>query len=115
MLMNPAGVGNNITVVYEAKTTMYEEMTLTDFNTQFKPVYEAMGMTISSPSINQLKNENGLKITKIKMTTTVASVTMTQTMYVTTVGDRTYSITVTETTSDADLVKNVFDTLSIVK
>ena len=110
-----AGAGNNITVVYEAKTNMYEDMTMDDFNEMFVPAYEAMGMTVSNASVNSTTNDNDVKITKISYKATASGVTMKQTLYITTAGQRTYTVTVTETTNDATLVKNVFDTLTIVK
>ena len=115
MLMNPTGAGNNITVVYEAKTDIYDDMTISDFNDMFKPVFEAMGMTITNPSVSNSTNDNGLKIAKISYTVSSSGVNMKQTMYIMTVGQRTYTVTVTESTSDAALVKNVFDTLTLVK
>lgn len=115
MLMNPTGAGNNITVVYEAKTDMYEKMSVTEFNAQMKPAFEAMGMTITNVAINHSENGNGLDITKISLNNSYANVNMKQTMYIMTVGQRTYTVTVTEATSDAALVKNVFDTLTLVK
>ena len=115
MLMNPTGAGNNITIVYEAKTDMYEKMTLASFNENMKPSYEAMGMTLSNIKVEQTENDAGTKITKLSYNATMSGVSMKQTAYVTTVGSRTYSVTVTETTSDATLVKNVFNTLVAVK
>lgn len=117
ILVNPSGVGNNITVVYEAKNTVYETISVEEFEAQMKPAYQSMGMTIKGTTIEQVKNDCGTKMTKISLTTTAAnvSVTMQQTMYITHVGSKTYTVTVTETTTDAALVQNVFNTLYIEK
>lgn len=115
MLVNPTGTGNNITVVYEAKTDMYETMSLSDFNKQLKPMFEAMGVRVSGTTVDQVTNPNDLDITKITMSSTVSNVTMKQNLFIITVGERTYTITVTEATSDANLPKNVFNTLDLVK
>lgn len=110
ILMNPAGVGNNITVVYEAKTDVYEKMTVESFNTDMKPAYEAMGMTVSNVSITN-QETNGLDVVELSYTAKMMGVSMEQTAFITTIGDRTYTVTVTETTQDDTLVSNVFNTL----
>ncbi len=107
--------GNNITVVYEPKTDIYDDMEISDFNEMFKPVFEAMGMNVTNPDVDSATNDNGLKMTKIAYSASTQGIAMKQTLYITTVGSRTYTVTVTETTSDAELVENVFDTLALVK
>ncbi len=114
ILTNPTGVGNNITVVYEAKTDLFETMTVESFNELFKPTFEAMGMSVSNVTINQ-KTSNGLDVTEINYTATMVGMTMEQTLFVVTIGDRTYTVTVTEATQDDTLVSNVFKTLYEVK
>ncbi len=106
--------GNNITVVYEPKTDIYDNMTLESFNSMFKPAYESMGLTISNVKIQKTKT-NGLNIVQISHNTKNATATMKQTQYVTTLGDRTYTITVTEVASDAKLVSTVLETLKGVE
>lgn len=118
MLVNEAGVGNNITVVYEAKNDFYSTMDVEDFNTSMKPALETVGATITDTVVTQTKNDLSVSITKVSYNATAANgVSMAQTMYITTVGNRTYVITVTVTDSDsaANLVENVFDTLNVVK
>ena len=114
ILINPTGIGNNITVVYEGKTDMYAEMTAESFNELLKPTYEAMGMTLSNVTVNQ-KTSNGLDVTEINYTAKVMDTTMEQTAFIATIGDRTYTVTITETTQDDTLVSNVFNTLYEVK
>ncbi len=106
--------GNNITVVYEAKTDAYEKWTTESYKTDMIPIYEGMGFTIKNPKVEQTET-NGLKITKITHTATMGGKTMDQTQYVATIGDSTYTVTVTEVESDDALVQNVFDTLCKVK
>ena len=113
LLINPTGVGNNITVVYEAKYN-HKDLTIDTFNEQMKPAYEAMGMTVSNATVTQ-KTSNGLDVTEIHYTAKMMGVTMEQTAFITNIGDRTYTVTVTETTQDDTLVSNVFNTLDEVK
>ena len=42
-------------------------------------------------------------------------VTMKQSLFIVTVGSKTYTVTVTETTPDTTLVNNVFNTLAVAK
>lgn len=113
LLINPTGIGNNITVVYESKYN-HKDLTLDTFNEQMKPSYEAMGMTVSNATVEH-KTSNGLDVTEINYTAKMMGVTMEQTAFITTIGDRTYTVTVTETTQDDTLVSNVFNTLYEVK
>ncbi len=110
MLINPTGIGNNITVVYEAKTDGYDDLTVESFNTMMKPSYEAMGMTISNVAVEK-KTTNGLKVVQITYNAKMAGQSMTQTAFIFNAGKSTYTVTVTEVTPDAELVKTVFETL----
>ncbi len=109
-LTNPSGAGNNITVVYEAKTDMYDDLTAESFGTMMQPTYEAMGMKISDVKVEK-KTANGLDVVQITYNAKLAGVSLSQTAFITTVGDSTYSVTVTEMTEDDELVKTVFETL----
>lgn len=110
MLVNPTGVGNNITIVFENKTDAYENLTVESFNETLKPSYEAMGMTVSNVDISKGTSNNASYV-KLSYNSRMSGVSMKQTAIITTVGDRTYSITVTEVSSDAELLQNVIDTL----
>jgi len=114
ILTNKSGVGNNITVSYEAKTNMYDSFTVADFNSMVKPAYESMGMTISNLKIEH-KEVGGEKVNVISFRNTVSGQSMTQTQYIFNAGSRTYIVTVTESTPDSNLVKNVFDTIKVLK
>ncbi len=115
MLMNPTGAGNNITVVYEAKTDIYEDSTEAKLEELFAQSMNAYGMSISDFKLFRTKNDYVDKIIKLTFTTVANSVSMKQTVFIVTAGDRTYSITITEATADQDLVDTVFDTLEITK
>jgi hypothetical protein len=106
--------GNNITVVYEAKTDAYENLTMETFNSVYKPAYEAMGLTVSNVKI-QKTTTNGLNIVQITQNTKNATASMKQTQYFVTLGDKTYTVTVTEVVSDAKLVSTVLETLKGVE
>ena len=114
MLVNESGVGNNITVAYEAKTNMYNTFTVADFNSMMKPAYEAMGMAVKNPAVSH-KEVGGEKVNVISYTATVSGKDIKQTQYIVNAGEYTYVITVTETEADAALVKNVFETIKVLK
>ena len=109
--------GNNITITYEAKTDYYEDMSLTKFNSELKPTYEAMGMSISDISVRHDTNRNDVRTVELSYTVTVNEVSMEQTAFILTSGDRTYSINVTETVVSVNnaLVNNVDKSLMILK
>ncbi len=113
MLMNSTGAGNNITVAYEPKSDLYEKMDMASFNTNLKPILEAAGMKVKDAKIEQLTNECGTKITKIVINSEMSGVSLTQTMFVVAVGAKNYCITVTETSTDAVLISNVYNTLYV--
>lgn len=105
---------NNITVVYENATDMYENMTTESFVADLQPTLEAMGMTVSGVKVTQKEN-GGLAVTEMTYTIAFNGVSMGQTVYAVTVSDRTYSVTVTEVVPDSALVTNVYDSLKGLK
>lgn len=112
VLTNPTGQGNNITVTYEPKTDMYATMTAQDFTDVIKPTYDALGLEISGVSVTQTTNDfYEIAITRISFTTKAGTVSMAQTLFIHTFGERTYSVSVTEATSDVTLRETVFQTL----
>ena len=104
--------GNNITLVYEDKTDYYEKLTVQKFNSEMKPMYANMGMSVSNASVSQTSNGTGLKITKIAFNNAMSGTTIKQTQFITTVGNKTYTITVSEFVSDSTLVNNVFNSIA---
>lgn len=115
VILTDMTTGNNITVVYEAKTDMYAKMDNNDYAEQFKPMFEAMGMTIAKYNVEQIKNEKGSSLTKVTHTASVEGISMDQTMLITTVGNKTYTVTVTEVVNDDAFVNNVLNSLGLAK
>lgn len=104
--------GNNITVVYEAKTSEYENMTQAEAEEGIRQIAVAMGGTASNIVLKKETTQNGLSITKISYTLAIPTVaTMNQVLIATNAGDRTYVITVTEMVADDDLLTTVLNTL----
>jgi hypothetical protein len=114
-LTNPDGKGNNITVVYEAKTDQYKNVTLDSFNENLAAPLEAMGMKVTNPTFKHEKNSGEIEITIMKYTLTYMGIVMEQTIYAFDSEDKTHLVTVTEAVEDENLVKNVFDTIRLVK
>lgn len=112
VILQDAATRNNITVVSESKNAFYDTMTIQDFETQMKPAYEAMGMTVDNVKLERKENAQGLKVLVMSFDNTTQGVSMKQTQYVTTIGAYSYTVTVTEVTADAELVQTVFDTLT---
>ena len=109
ILMNET-TGNNITVVYEAKTDMYDNMTVSSFNEMFGPTFATMGMTAKNVKISET-TANGLKIIKVTYDATVSGVQMSQTLLITDIGSRTYSVSITEVEKDSEMVSTVLETI----
>ena len=114
-IINPTGSGNNITVVYEAKNTIYETAKEADLKSLFVESLGATGMTVSNFKLTKTKNDNIKNIVKITYSASMNGVTMKQSLFIVTVGSKTYTVTVTETTPDTTLVNNVFNTLAVAK
>ena len=114
VLMGTANT-NNITVASEDKTDLYENMDIDEFNTLIKPQLTSQGIAVSNVAISNVKNDNGVKITKITLTASVQGITMKQTMFVASTSEKTYCVTITEAESDSTLVNNVFETLNYSK
>lgn len=113
-MMMDALSGNNITVTSEPKSDYYATMNTETFCAEIQPTLESMGMAISEVSVEQIKNANALALTKIVYTNQYMNTTMKQTLFITTVGNETYTVTVTEAVADASLVEMVFTTLDVV-
>ena len=106
---------NNITVASEEKTNMYETMDVDDFNLIIKPQLEGQGITVSNVNISNVKNDNGIKITKITLTASAYGISMSQTLFIVSTKDATYSVTVTEAQTEPGLVDTIFATLNYSK
>lgn len=108
--------GNNITVVYEAKTDMYETLDNNGYKELFKPMFESMGISVSKYNVEQVaQNTKGISLTKITHTASVQGKSMEQTMLITTVGNKTYTVTITEVVNDDVYLNNVMNSLGLSK
>ena len=112
ILVNPTGIGNNITITYSDESDIYKTMDIDSFNDLIAPQLVAAGMDIYTPTVQQLKNGIGTNVTKIHFTTIMYDISMEQTMFVLNSDSKTYIITITEIDPDTKLVQTVFDTLS---
>ena len=114
MLVNKSGKGNNITVVYEEKNEIYGEASDSELEKLMKDSISVTGMSISNFKRTKTKNDYS-DIIKLTYTLSASGASMKQTQMIATVGDRTYVVTVTETTADQTLVDNVFNTFVVLK
>jgi len=105
---------NNITVVSEDATDIYNDMTTESFEEEYAPIYEMLGMPLTNVKVSH-KTTNGLDVVVISYDAELSGVIMKQTQYVTTVGEYTYTISITEGVADPALAENVFNTLKEVK
>ena len=109
-----ANTGNNIIVAYENKNEIYKTLTTADFDTVFKPGLEAQGLTVANGTIAQEK-AGELDVTVISFdTTTSTGASMKQILNVVTVGELTYSVTITETVSVPALHSTFMNSLKVV-
>ena len=114
VMMQEGESGNNVNLVEEPKTDIYDKLTIEQFNSEFKPFYEELGMSVSNVKLER-KEVNGINVTILSFKTSIESISMNQTQYIFTEGDLTYSVTITEVTADAALALNVLNSLSVKK
>lgn len=114
-IINPSGAGNNITVIYEAKNNIYETSSEAELKALFTQTMNAAGMRISNFKVLKIQNQNINNIIKITLSTSMNSVSMTQTLFIVNAGSKTYTVTITEVNPDSTLVSNVFNTLTVLK
>jgi len=116
VILTDMTTGNNITVVYEGKNDLYAKMDNDDYAELFKPMFEAMGISVSNYHVEQItKNANGISLTKITHTASTQGSSMDQTLLITTVGNKTYTVTVTEVVNDDAFVNNVLNSFGLSK
>lgn len=113
ILTDETGMGNNITVAHEPVSELYTAMTVETFDTTLRPVYEAMGFSVSDVAVEQLVNESGIAVTKISHTTVMNGGSMFQTMFIRAAGDQNYIVTVTEVTEAPEIAETIFATLFV--
>lgn len=102
----------NITVVYEDATTMYDGLSADQFLAMFSPAYEQLGWSMANVTA-KVETSNGLSINVYSFETTLPqpSATMIQTVFIVTIGERTYSVTLTENAVDAAIANTIIETL----
>ena len=115
ILVNENGYGNNISIVSEAKTDIYDTLTVEAFMAEMKPYFESMGLTVYGATIERMTNRNGIKLTMIRFAAQSGETVTTQTQYVCHTNEKTYSLTVTEATPQPDLFATVFTTLDVIE
>ena len=111
MVMDTEGTGNNINVSYEAKNDLYDDIDIEKFNEVLKPAFEEAGLVVSNATVEK-GTTNGLDYILLSYDSVMGGSNMHQTQVITTVGERTYILTITEMVADPDLVETVISTLS---
>ena len=116
IIFTDAITNNNIVFTSTAKTDEFDDITAEEFESQMNAATAQTGVSISGAVVTEGKNANKIKITKVTYTATVAAegvqVSMGQTMLVFTVGEKTYTVTVTEAAPDVTLAGIVFDSIN---
>ena len=104
----------NIVVTYEEATTMYDNLTADQFYAMFAPMYEQLGWTISNVSAKTVTT-NGLTVHVYSFETVLPqpSAPMIQTLFLTTVGNRTYSVSLTENAVDEAIASTILATICV--
>ena len=94
----------NITVSSEELTDDYHTMTIQEFEEQVGAGYEQAGMALSNVTA-ETKTVNGLSVRIFEFNTEIISsgVDFVQSAYIFNVGEKTYSLALTEITADSDL------------
>lgn len=111
ILVNETGMGNNVTIAYDNASDIYKTLDVKTFNELIAPQLIAMGMEVSGVAVSHVENGNGVDMTKVTYDVSAYGTTMGQTIFALESNSKTYIITVTEVTPDAELVATVFDTL----
>lgn len=105
--------GNNISVVRDLSGFDYTSLTKEVYEAELIPQMEAMGVTVTDLSVEQVKNKLGTKITVIAYTVDMSGSAFTQTQYIAKAGNVSHVVTITEMVENADLLDAVFGSLSV--
>ena len=105
--------GNNVNVVSEAKNVFYDTIDAEMYISGTKPIYEAAGMSIKDVTVDHVENAKGVKIVKIGFTAEISGISMRMTQFVVHSGDKTCTITVSETTPTEGLVDLIFESITV--
>ena len=96
MIMDLEGTGNNINVISVPKTDVYDKIPDADsFLEEMRPSLEEQGMTVKDGEMEK-GTTNGLDYVLFSFNSEQSGTLMYQTMVITTIGESTYLITVTE-------------------
>ena len=115
ILFQNASTGSSFNVVSEAKTDVYDNMTVASFNSTYKPIYEQMGMDVSNAKVDY-KTIDGVKVLNISFDVVASGVSMKMAQFVFTLGESTYSITVSQVGGvDNGVINAMFDSLGFTK
>lgn len=108
----PANGGNNIIITTSDYDPTFDNITVETVNTSLKPALEADGVTMSNINVvHDTKGETDIAI--ITYDVTYSTYTTNQTLYMFKVGEKIYSITLTEATKDASLVSTIYNSLNL--
>ena len=113
-ILQELSTSNYILVVYEAKTTMYDDMTVSEFEKLMQPSLSSAGITISNVSISKEKTNN-LDVIKITYDISSNGEESVQTIFITHVDDKTYSVTLTEVMASKEVKETLFKTLYAIE
>ena len=102
----------NIVVSYENATPMYDNLSADQFYSMFAPGYAQLGWSISNVTAKTVTS-NGLSVNVYSFETVLPqpSAPMIQTLFIVTVGGRTYSVALTENAVDEAIANTIIDTL----
>ena len=114
VMLQDASTGNNINIIYEEYTNVYENMSESYALELLGPFYEAIGSTVNELEMTR-KKTNGLDVTEICILSysNTMSVSMYQTQYIFRVDQYNYIVTITEMVSDTEMIQNVFNSLKL--
>ena len=115
ILFQNASTGSSFNIVSEAKTDVYDNMTVASFNSTYKPIYEQMGMNVSNAKVDY-ETIDGVKVLNLSFDAVMNGVSMKMAQFVFTLGENTYSITVSEVSgADSGVAVKMFESLGFEK
>lgn len=115
MIMDLEGTGNNINVLGMPKTDVYENIPDADtFIEQMRPSLEEREITIKDVEMDK-GTTNGLDYVLFSFTSERSGPLMHQTVIITSIGELTYLITITEEEANPVYVETLLSTLSPAK
>ena len=106
--------GNNITVARDARNSAYENFSMSDFDSAFRPELEASGCMVGRVDIYGDSSYNGTPFTVVTYEVLVGdgNLVAVQTMCFVNSGEYTYIVNVTNGTGESDLEYNVLNSIT---